>query len=106
MSNTKKKKSTTAQVWTIKGVEAETKSKVKAAAKKAGTTIGAYVNRTLLESANNDLKKERALPIKMEDIQTQLADMSSAIIRLSEKMDKPEKEPEVKKEGLIKRIFG
>lgn len=99
MSNTKKKKSTTAQVWTLKGIEPETKSKVKAAAKKAGTTIGAYVNRTLLEASNNDLKKEKALPVKMEDIQTQLADMSSAIEKLTSKLDKPEKE------SFIKRLF-
>ena len=100
MSNTKKKKSTTAQIWTLKGIEPETKSKVKAAAKKAGTTIGAYVNRTLLEAANNDLKKEKALPVKMEDIQTQLADMNEAIMKLAGKLDKPEKE------SLIKRLFG
>lgn len=100
MSNTKKKKSTTAQVWTLKGIEAETKSKVKAAAKKAGITIGAYVNRALLETANSDLKKEKALPVKMEDIQTQLADMNSAIEKLTSKLDKPEKE------NFIKRLFG
>ena len=100
MGNTKKAKSNTAQVWTLKGIEPETKSKVKAAAKKAGVTMGAYVNRTLLEAANNDLKRKKELPVKMEDIQTQLADMNSAIEKLTSKLDKPEKE------SLLKRIFG
>lgn len=97
---TKKAKSNTAKVWTVKGVETETKTKVKAAAKRSGITIGAYVNRALLEAANNDLKKDRQLPVKMEDIQTQLAGMNEAIIKLASKLDKPEKK------GLIDRIFG
>ena len=50
----------------------------------------------------NGKLKEKKLPVKMEDIQTQLADMSKAIIGLNEKLDR---KPEPEKESFIKRLF-
>jgi CHAD domain-containing protein len=101
MSNTKKTKSSTAQNWNIKGIEPETRQKVTKAAKKSGVTIGAYVNRVLLEAANSDLsrKNKSEVPVKMDDIQDQLSNMNDAISALAEKLNQP-------KESVWKKIFG
>ncbi len=99
MSNTKKQKSSTAQNWNIKGIEPETRQKVTKAAKKSGITIGAYVNRVLLEKANEDLSRIKPeVPAKMEDIQSQLMTMNATIIQLANKLDQP-------KETLWRKIF-
>ena len=90
MSNTKKRKSNT-PVWTLKGVSKETRAKVTKAAKKAGMTIGAYVDRVLLEASNNDLKKGAHLPAKPEEMQSQLTEIQAAIAALTKKMDEPKR---------------
>lgn len=87
MSKTKKPKSKTTS-WTIKGVENETRQKVTKAAKRAGMTIGAYVDRVLLESATADLKGSQ-LPARPEDVQDQLKDIQAAIKALADKVDQP-----------------
>jgi len=98
MSNAKKRKSSTNTNWNVKGVKPETRAKIKAAAKKSGMTIGAYVDRVLMDAATNDLKRSKQLPVKMEDVQTQLTDMKEMITQLSTKLEQP-------KETLWKRLF-
>lgn len=99
MSSTKKAKSNTTKTWSLKGIENETRQAVTKAAKKKGITIGAYVNAVLMEAAVKDLKGKAELPVKMEDIQTQLSDMNKSIAMLAEKMEnKPKK-------TLIERLF-
>ena len=89
MSKTKTPKSKTTS-WTIKGVENDTRQKVTKAAKRAGMTIGAYVDRVLLESATADLKGSQ-LPARVEDVQDQLKDIQEAIAKLSEKVEQPKR---------------
>lgn len=91
MSNTKKPKSSTAKNWNIKGIENETRQAVTKAAKKKGLTIGAYVNNTLREAATRDLTSKTEVPVKMEDIQTQLASMNETIALLADKLNQPKK---------------
>lgn len=91
MSSTKKSKSSTVKNWNIKGIENETRQAVTKAAKKKGMTIGSYVNEVLRLAAIKDLKSKTDPPIKVEDIQTQLAQMNDTILLLSKKLDKPKK---------------
>lgn len=91
MSSTKKGKSSTAQNWNIKGIEPETRQKVTMAAKKAGLTIGAYVNRKLLDAATQDLKRKKDTkpPVKYDELQQQMAEMNKVITQLIEDKNKP-----------------
>ena len=102
MGNTKKAKSNTTKVWTIKGVENETRAKVSKAAKRAGMTIGAYVNKALLEIATRDLKGKSAPPAKLEDLETKLQsqflEVHEAIAKIARKMDE-------KPDTLWSRLF-
>jgi hypothetical protein len=98
----KKNKSTTASVWSIKGIEHETRSKISTAAKRSGETIGAYVNRVLLEAANADLasksQRKEVGPTQDELNATMLKNISD----LSRKIE----ELGNAKPGMLKRLFG
>ena len=48
--------------WQIKGVNHETRNAVKAAARKSGKTMGAWVNDTLHKAAAAELTGETTLP--------------------------------------------
>lgn len=99
---TGKKKSTTAPVWSIKGIERETRTAVRKAAKKEGTTIGAYVNRVLLEASTTRLKRkepEPSPPAIITDMQTQLNQMREMIQQVNQKLDQP-------KTTIWSRVFG
>ena len=50
---------TTSSTWSIKGIENETRTKVAKAAKQAKQTIGNYVNRALIDAANETLGKPK-----------------------------------------------
>ena len=98
----KKNKSTTASVWSIKGIEHETRSKISAAAKRSGETIGAYVNRVLLESANDDLasksQRKEIGPTQDELNATMLKNIADLSLKIEElKNARP---------GILKRFFG
>lgn len=84
-------KSSTTINWHIKGIQKETRERVKKAAKRSGVTIGAYVDRVLSEAAANDLKGKSQPPVKMEDVQTQLSQITTAISDLTAKMDQNQK---------------
>ena len=98
----KKNKSTTQSVWSIKGIDNETRSKVSTAAKRSGDTIGAYVNRALLNAANADLaskSQRKEIGPTQEELNSQMmkniADLSSKIEELGNA-----------KPGMLKRLFG
>jgi hypothetical protein len=98
----KKNKSTTQSVWSIKGIERETRSKVSAAAKRSGDTIGTYVNRALLNAANADLAS-KAQRKEVGPTQDELnATMMKSITDLSLKIE----ELGNAKPGIMKRLFG
>lgn len=82
MSKTKPAKSSTAGNWNIKGIEPETRERVKKAAKRAGVTMGAYVNRVLMEASTADLKRSKTPPVKLEDIQNQMSDIADRLTQL------------------------
>jgi hypothetical protein len=89
----KTNKSTTQSVWSIKGIEHETRSKISTAAKRSGETIGAYVNRVLLDAANRDLSSKSRTEIgpTQDEINFQLLQRMDEISqRLEEVSQKPE----------------
>ena len=85
MSKTKTRKSSTPP-WTVKGVQRETRTAVSKAAKRSGVTIGAYVDRVLLERATADLKGSQ-LPARMEDVNDQLADIKTTLAELAKQVE-------------------
>lgn len=70
--------------WQVKGVTFETREAVKAAARKSGQTIGAWVNETLQKAATDELTGQPALPAhrleeQLEAITAKLDDMQRPI---------------------------
>lgn len=98
----KKKKSTTTSVWSIKGIDNETRTKVSAAAKRSGDTIGSYVNRALLDAANADLsfkpQRNEVGPTQDELNATMLKNISDLSLKIEELGNA--------KPGMLKRLFG
>ena len=98
----KKNKSTTQSVWSIKGIEHETRSKISTAAKRSGETIGAYVNRVLLEAANADLasksQRKEVGPTQDEINATMLKNIADLSLKIEELGNA--------KPGILKRLFG
>ena len=84
----KKKKSTTTSVWSIKGIDNETRTKVSAAAKRSGDTIGAYVNRALLEVGPTQDELNATMMKNITDLSLKIEELGNA------------------KPGMLKRLFG
>ncbi len=61
---TKGKSGSTTKIpsWQVKGVSFETREAVKAAARKSGKTMGAWVNDTLQNTATAELTGQNTLP--------------------------------------------
>lgn len=92
----------TSKTWAIKGVENETRQKVTAAAKKSKQTIGNYVNRVLLDAANESLgnpKESRELALTtdqmLEKLITSQENLAKQVAEISER----------DKRGILKKIF-
>ena len=67
--------------WQIKGVNHETRNAVRAAARKSGKTMGAWVNDTLHKAAQETITGQSTLPAhKIED---QLEAISSKIDQIN-----------------------
>ena len=67
--------------WQVKGVTPETRAAVKAAARKAGKTIGAWTNEALHRAATAELTGDAGLPAprideQLEAIERRLDDLS------------------------------
>jgi hypothetical protein len=61
-----KNSTTKTQAWQVKGVTAETREAVKAAARKTGKTIGEWTNETLHREAVADITGQKDLPATLE----------------------------------------
>lgn len=93
---------TTSSTWSIKGIENETRTKVAKAAKQAKQTIGNYVNRALIDAANETLgkpkeKTEVAMTTDqiLENVLKSQAETNEQINKLIENQNKP----------FLKRLF-
>lgn len=99
-------KSPTASVWTIKGISHETRSKVSAAAKRSKETIGAYVDRVLLDAATSDLSSKNP-STDVGPTQHEINDkIINTITELSKKVDGITERVNVPPKSFWKRFLG
>lgn len=87
-------------LWTVRGVDLETRTAIEKAAQRSGKTIGQYVNEDLRQYAQDQLKKGSQPPMRQEDIRTELDDIKGMITKLAERM------PAQEKRGFFQRLFG
>jgi hypothetical protein len=86
--------------WTVRGVDAETRTAIEKAATRAGKTIGQYINEDVRSFAQEQLKKGTTPPMKQEDLRTELDDIKTMIASLADRM------PAQEKRGFLSRLFG
>ena len=55
--------------WAIKGVERDTRTALKKAARKSNKTLGEYFNTVLREVAQSDIKSKPQPPAKLDDME-------------------------------------
>lgn len=86
-------------LWTVRGVDLETRTAIEKAAQRSNKTIGQYVNEDLRYYAQEQLKKGNQPPIRQEDIRTELDDIKGMITQLAERI------PTQEKRGFFQRLF-
>ena len=87
-------------LWTIRGVDLETRTAIEKAAQRSGKTIGQYVNEELRQYAQEQLKKGNQPPMRQEDLRTELDDIKGMITQLADRL------PTQEKRGFFQRLFG
>lgn len=87
-------------LWTVRGVDLETRTAIEKAAQRNGKTIGQFVNEDLRQYAQDQLKKGSQPPMRQEDIRTELDDIKGMITQLAERI------PAQEKRGFFQRLFG
>ena len=81
MSGKGKNSSTKIPSWQVKGVDFETREAVKAAARRSGKTIGAWVNETLHKAATDELTGNNVPAQRLEDQLAAISDKLDSINR-------------------------
>ena len=87
-------------LWTVRGVDLETRTAIEKAAQRNGKTIGQFVNEDLRQYAQDQLKKGSQPPMRQEDIRTELDDIKGMITQLADRL------PMQEKRGFFQRLFG
>lgn len=70
-------------VWSIRGIEFETRTAFEKAAERVNKTIGQYLNEDLRQYAQEQLKKGDQPPARQEDLRTEIDDLKTVIARLA-----------------------
>jgi hypothetical protein len=86
--------------FVVKGISNETKAAVKKAAKQQGVTIGAWVDRVLLDAAQADVSGNREVGRTADDMSQQNLEL---LAKLAEKVDSLEKKYN---KPFLSRLFG
>lgn len=86
-------------LWTVRGVDLETRTAIEKAAQRSSKTIGQYLNEDLRQYAQEQLKREHQIPIRQDDIRNELDDIKGMIAQLAERI------PVQEKRGLFQRLF-
>jgi hypothetical protein len=86
-------------LWTVRGVDLETRTAIEKAAQRTGKTIGQYVNEDLRQYAQEQLKKGNQPPMRQEDLRTELDDIKGMITQLADRI------PTQEKRGFFQRLF-
>jgi|TARA_R110001632_G_scaffold131878_1_gene246257 hypothetical protein len=92
----------TSGTWAIKGIENETRTKVSKAAKIAKQTIGNYVNRALVDAANETL----GAPKEKTDVGLTTEQILQNLLKSQEAMNaKVEEISENQNKSILKKLF-
>lgn len=86
-------------LWTVRGVDMETRTAIEKAAQRSNKTIGQYVNEDLRQYAQEQLKKGGQPPMRQEDIRTELDDIKGMISQLADRM------PTQERRNFFQRLF-
>ncbi|GAB3341726.1 hypothetical protein GCM10027299_56000 [Larkinella ripae] len=87
-------------LWAIRGVDLETRGVIEKVAQRSGKTIGQFLNEDVRSYAQEQLKKGEQMPIRQEDIRTELDGIKTMITQLAERI------PVQDKKGFFSRLFG
>ena len=74
-------------VWSIRGIEFETRTAFEKAAERNGKTIGQYLNEDLRQYAQEQLKKGNQPPARQEDLRTEIDDLKSVVVQLAQRTE-------------------
>lgn len=74
-------------VWSIRGIEFETRTAFEKAAERVGKTIGQYLNEDLRQHAQEQLKKGNQPPARQEDLRTEIDDLKTVIAKLAQRSE-------------------
>lgn len=73
--------------WPIKGVDRETRTALKKAAKKQGKTLGDFFNTTLREHAQGIIGSKPQVPMKMEEVVTDIDQLKQQMQQIMQRLD-------------------
>lgn len=93
-------------VWSIRGVEYETRTAFEKAADRVNKTIGQYLNEELRQYAQEQLKKGDQPPARQEDLRTEIDDIKSFMTQIASRSESDRQRDEeirVIRETLEKR---
>jgi hypothetical protein len=74
-------------VWSIRGIEFETRTAFEKAAERVGKTIGQYLNEDLRQYAQEQIKKGNQPPARQEDLRTEIDDLKTVITQLAQRTE-------------------
>lgn len=74
-------------VWSIRGIEFETRTAFEKAAERSNKTIGQYLNEDLRQHAQEQLKKGNQPPARQEDLRTEIDDLKTVITQLAQRTE-------------------
>jgi hypothetical protein len=74
-------------VWSIRGIEFETRTAFEKAAERSSKTIGQYLNEDLRQYAQEQLKKGNQPPARQEDLRTEIDDLKTVITQLAQRTE-------------------
>lgn len=74
-------------VWSIRGIEFETRTAFEKAAERSGKTIGQYLNEDLRQYAQEQLKKGNQPPARQEDLRIEIDDLKSVVVQLAQRTE-------------------
>jgi hypothetical protein len=74
-------------VWSIRGIEFETRRAFEKAAERSSKTIGQYLNEDLRQYAQEQLRKGNQPPARQEDLRTEIDDLKTVITQLAQRTE-------------------
>lgn len=74
-------------IWSIRGIEFETRTAFEKAAERVNKTIGQYLNEDLRQYAQEQIKKGNQPPARQEDLRTEIDDLKTVLVQLVQRTE-------------------